>query len=83
LNGLLSPNGIWTWRRLELRLIAVWDPELQRHRLYLTSAPRFALPVDVAAEVYAVRWEIELLFRELKSQLRIDHMPSGNKAAAE
>jgi putative transposase len=77
------PERDWTWRRLELRLIAVWDPELQRHRLYLTSAPRFALPVDVAAEVYAVRWEIELLFRELKSQLRVDHMPSGNKAAAE
>ena len=77
------PERDWKFRRLELRLIAVWNPELQRHRLYLTSAPRFALPVDVAAEVYAVRWEIELLFRELKSQLRVDHIPSGNKAAAE
>jgi putative transposase len=77
------PERDWSWRHLELRLIAVWSPELQRHRLYLTSAPVFALPINVAAEVYAVRWEIELLFRELKSQLRLDHMPSGNKAAAE
>lgn len=77
------PERDWTVRRLQLRLIGVWDDDLGRHRLYLTSAPVFALPAAVAAEVYAVRWEIELLFRELKSQLRIDHMPSGNKAAAE
>lgn len=77
------PERDWTWRHLELRLIAVWSEDLKRHRLYLTSAPVFALPAAVAAEVYAVRWEIELLFRELKSQLHIDHMPSGNKAAAE
>jgi IS4 transposase len=30
-----------------------------------------------------MRWEIELLFRELKSQLSIDQIPSGNKAAAD
>ncbi len=30
-----------------------------------------------------MRWEIELLFRELKTQLNLEHMPSGNKAAAE
>lgn len=73
----------WTFRHIELRLIGVWNEDLQRHRLYLTSAPVFALPAAVAAEVYAVRWEIEMLFRELKTQLRLDHIPSGNKAAAE
>jgi len=77
------PERDFTPRHLELRLVGVWNDELQRHRLYLTSAPVFALPATVAAEVYAVRWEIELLFRELKSQLRVDHAPSGNKAAAE
>jgi hypothetical protein len=34
-------------------------------------------------DVYALRWEIELLFRELKSQFKLDDMPSGNKAATE
>jgi len=77
------PERDWTWRHLELRLIGVWSEELRRHRLYLTSAPVFALPAEVAADVYAVRWEIELLFRELKSHLNLEHMPSGNKAAAE
>lgn len=41
------------------------------------------LKADTAAAVYALRWEIELLFRELKSQLKLDDMPSGNKAATE
>jgi hypothetical protein len=43
------------------------------------GGPVFALPAAVAAEVYAVRWEIEMLFRELKTQLRLDHMPSGKR----
>jgi hypothetical protein len=30
-----------------------------------------------------MRWEIELLFREFKTQLRIEDMPSGNKAVTE
>ena len=77
------PERDWTWRHLELRLIGVWSDDLRRHRLYLTSAPVFALPAEIAADVYAVRWEIELLFRELKSHLNLEHMPSGNKAAAE
>jgi len=77
------PERDWTWWSLELRLIGIWSDELRRHRLYLTSAPVFALPADVVAEVYAVRWEVELLFRELKSQLNLEHMPSGNKAVAE
>ena len=78
------PERDWTWRHLELRLVAVWNEDLKRHRLYLTSAPVFALPAAVAAgSAVAARREIELLFRELKSQLHLDHMPSGNKAAAE
>ena len=28
--------------------------------------------------VYAARWEVELLFRELKRTYRIKHMPSAN-----
>lgn len=70
-------------RHQELRLIAIWSHDLHKHRVYLTSAPASALGRETAADVYAVRWEIELLFRELKSQMRLEHMPSGNKAAAE
>ncbi len=77
------PEGEWLKRHLRLRLIAVWRQDIKQHRLYLTSADPSQLKNDTAAAVYALRWEIELLFRELKSQLKLDDMPSGNKAATE
>ena len=77
------PDGDRQKRHLPLRLIAVWCAEVGRHRLYLTSATPTQLSTKAAPAIYAMRWEIELLFRELKSQLRIEDMPSGNKAATE
>lgn len=71
--------GDYRTRSLKLRFVAVWHAEAKRHRPYLTSS--HALSIDAIAAVYAMRWEIELLFRELKSQLRIDEIPTGNKAA--
>ena len=65
------PERDWTFRHLRLRLIAVWWPDLKRHRLYLTNASTSQLDAQTAPAVYALRWEIELLFRELKSQLRV------------
>lgn len=69
--------------RVPLRLIGIWCAELGRHRLYLTSASEQQLAADAVPSVYAMRWEIELLFRELKTQLRIEQMPSGSKAISE
>lgn len=77
------PERDWQKRHIALRLIAVWCAEIARHRLYLTSATPAQLSAKAASAIYAMRWEIELLFRELKSQLRIEDMPSGNKSAAE
>lgn len=73
----------WTWRHVRLRLIAIWHTDQRRHRLYLTSVPDSKLAASDAPAIYAMRWEIELLFRELKSQLRANEMPSANKAAVE
>jgi putative transposase len=64
-----------------LRMIARWHAEARRHRVYVTSSDSIA--ADAVAAIYAMRWEIELLFRELKSQLRINHMPSRNKVVVE
>jgi hypothetical protein len=77
------PEREWTKRRLTLRLVAIWCPTVARHRLYLTSASQTALDASAVAAVYTLRWEVELLFRELKTQLRIDDIPTGNKAIAE
>lgn len=77
------PERDWQWRHIPVRLIATWCADLGRHRLYITSATSAQLSAKAAPAIYAMRWEIELLFRELKSQLRLEDMPSGNKAATE
>jgi len=73
----------WVAQHIRLRLIAIWDSKQKRHRQYLTSVPESKLAARDASAIYAMRWEIELLFRELKVQLRADQMPSGNQAAVE
>jgi len=59
------PEGEWLKRHLRLRLIAVWRHDIEAHRLYLTSADPSQFKAGTAAAVYTLRWEIELLFREL------------------
>jgi putative transposase len=73
----------WVAQHIRLRLIAIWDSNQERHRQYLTSVSETKLAARDATAIYAMRWEIELLFRELKTPLRAKQMPSANKAAVE
>jgi putative transposase len=73
----------YDWRHLRVRVVGDWHEEEQRHRLYVTNARRTQLAAKHVAGIYALRWEVELLFRELKSAYRIDEMPTANKSAAE
>ena len=57
----------YQWRRLRLRIVGVWNEQARRHRLYITNASAVQLAAQHLGAVYALRWEIELLFRELKS----------------
>jgi len=76
-----APAHDWRPHHIPLRLVAVWHAEARRHRLYLTDVGPDRLLTDAVAAVYAMRWEIELLFRELKLQCRLDQMPSANPHA--
>jgi hypothetical protein len=56
--------------------------EAAKYVFLLTSlAPREALAEEVLA-LYRLRWQIELLFKRLKSLLRIDELPNKDPAAA-
>ena len=46
--------------------------------LLLTNAPAAKLPTAMLAYVYRLRWQVELIFRQLKSVLRIDQTESAN-----
>jgi IS4 transposase len=51
--------------------------------LLLTNLPASLMAAEHFAAVYAPRWEVELLFRELKGVYRIEQMPSENKHVTE
>lgn len=66
-----------------LRVVGVRDPETKRYHLYLTNVPVEGLAAEDVQRVYAARWEVELLFRELKSSYRMADMPSGKRHIVE
>lgn len=67
-----------TWRR-----VGVLDPETHRYRLYLTNIPGERLAAREVAQVYGARWQVELLFKELKSHYRLEDQPSRKRHVVE
>ena len=65
------------------RLIGIRDDETGDYHLYITNVPpEYMNPVNIA-KTYAARWEVELIFKELKSFYRIDQLPSASKPVVE
>jgi len=68
--------GVRSDAERQLRLVAVRDVETGRYHLYLTNIPAERLTARQVALVYGARWQIELLFKEMKSYYRLEDMPS-------
>jgi hypothetical protein len=64
-----------------LRVVGTWDRADQRYHVYVTSLPAEAFSVDEIAVLYSRRWEIELLFKLLKSSCHLDHVDTGDADA--
>ena len=52
--------------------------ELAGWLLLLTNAPADLLPTAAVGFLYRVRWQVELIFKQWKSVLRLDVLPSQN-----
>lgn len=53
--------------------------ELAGWLILLTNAPASALPAAAVGYLYRVRWQVELVFKQWKSVLRLDVLPSTNE----
>jgi len=53
------------------RLAAVWDEKARRYHLYLTNISSEQLSAEEVAQLYGMRWEIELTFKELTGVYKI------------
>ena len=61
--------------RRRFRLIAVRDPASVSYWFYMTNISPEALAAEDLAQLYACRWQVELVFKELKSHYRLDELP--------
>jgi IS4 transposase len=76
-------SGIRRSATMRLRLVGVRDQHTGEHHLYLTNISPDRLAADEIAQTYAARWLIELFFRQLKSQLRLENLPSRKRPIVE
>lgn len=64
------------------RVVAVREPVSGTWRCYVTNLGPQDFTAEEIAQTYRLRWEIELLFKELKSAYRLDEVPTSKPATA-
>lgn len=67
---------------MPVRLVGSFNEEEEKYHLYLTTLPRKTFGPGDVSQAYRLRWQVELLFRELKSICRLTHIPTSKKAGA-
>ena len=65
------------------RLVAIYNYEAKKYHTYITNIPPDALSAEDVAELYRVRWDIEMIFKELKSKYSLDAIKSANPNVVE
>lgn len=65
----------------ELRVVGVYNEERQAYHIYVTTLPPEDYSPQDVAEIYRLRWQIELLFKLLKSSCHVDHIDTKNPDA--
>jgi putative transposase len=66
-----------------LRVVGLLNRETREYHLYVTNVPSEKLAAEDIGAVYSLRWQIELLFKELKTHYRIEDMPSSKRVVVE
>ncbi len=64
-------------------MIALWNPVTKKHVLFLTNANIKRLPLRIVGQIYRLRWQIELVFKELKSFSQLRKFLTGNAYIAQ
>ena len=60
------------------RLVAILNEETGKYHTYLTNIPSDVLEPEDVAKLYGARWDIELVFKELKSRYAMDVVNTTN-----
>ena len=73
-------TGVWgkDKQALELRFVATYNERTGKYHTYFTNIPEQELDAREVAALYAARWDIENLFREMKSEDLLGRLESKN-----
>lgn len=65
------------------RLVGVFNSETKQYHLYMTNLSPEQLSAEDVAQLYAARWSIELVFKELKRLYKLDVISSAENDVVE
>ncbi len=65
------------------RLVAVFNEDEEKYHVYLTNISKDVLGPEDIAKLYGARWDIELIFKELKSRYALDVVNTTNPQIVE
>ena len=65
------------------RLVAIYNEEEKKYHTYITNIDCEVLGPDEIASLYGARWEVELIFKELKSKYALDVVNTKNPQIVE
>jgi putative transposase len=63
---------------MKVLLVAVYNKEAEKNHIYITNIQKDVLNAKDIAKLYGARWDIELLFKELKSKYALDILETKN-----
>jgi len=67
----------------QFRLVAVYNEDEEKYHVYLTNISKEDLSPEDVAKLYGARWDIELIFKELKSRYALDVVNTKNPQIVE
>jgi len=65
------------------RMVAVYNEDEEKYHVYLTNISKDDLSPEDVAKLYGARWDIELIFKELKSRYDLDVVNTRNPQIVE
>jgi len=68
---------------MRVRIVGLWDEVHRVYHWYITNLPVSKVQAEDIGKLYAARWTIELLFRELKSCYQMESIPSSKSHMVE
>ena len=83
--GLIDFDVVWGQgeKAFAARLIASWNRSKGQVRFLVTNLPRSRYSANAIGQVYRLRWQIELLFKEWKSYANLHAFNTRNPGIAE